>query len=59
MPGERAVVTHLGELKTNNLDMPLVAYELRSSLDFIDTILGKTTADDILNNVFSKFCVGK
>jgi len=46
-------------IKTNNLDMPLVAYELRSSLDFIDTILGKTTADDILNNVFSKFCVGK
>ena len=46
-------------IKTNNLDMPLVAYELRSSLDFIDTILGKTTADDILNNVFSNFCVGK
>ena len=35
------------------------AIDLRESLDHIDTILGKTTNDDILNNIFSNFCIGK
>jgi tRNA modification GTPase len=37
----------------------LVSIELREALDSIGTILGKTTPDDILNNIFSQFCVGK
>ena len=46
-------------IKTKNPELPLLAFELRSALDSIDTILGKTTVDDILNNIFSNFCVGK
>lgn len=37
----------------------LVSIELREALDAIGTILGKTTPDDILNNIFKQFCVGK
>lgn len=37
----------------------LVSIELREALDAIGLILGKTTPDDILNNIFNQFCVGK
>ncbi|MCK4903109.1 MAG: tRNA uridine-5-carboxymethylaminomethyl(34) synthesis GTPase MnmE [Candidatus Marinimicrobia bacterium] len=37
----------------------LVSIELREALDAIGVILGKTTPDDILNNIFNQFCVGK
>ncbi len=37
----------------------LVAQEIRESIDALDKILGKTTPDDILNNIFGSFCVGK
>ena len=37
----------------------LIAFELRGALKQVDLILGKTTTDDILENVFSSFCVGK
>lgn len=37
----------------------LVSIELREALDAIGAILGQTTPDDILNNIFNQFCVGK
>ena len=40
-------------------EMELVAYELRDSIGAIDTLLGKTSPDDILNNIFKNLCVGK
>jgi tRNA modification GTPase len=49
-------------LKYLNKDAPeleIVAYELRDSINHIDALMGKTTVDDILNRVFSGFCVGK
>lgn len=42
-----------------NLPLEIVALELRFALDAVDQILGKTTPEDILNNIFSAFCVGK
>jgi tRNA U34 5-carboxymethylaminomethyl modifying GTPase MnmE/TrmE len=49
-------LTHLNK---NTPELEIVAFELRKSLDHIDTLLGKTTVEDILNKVFSGFCVGK
>ncbi|SVE23386.1 uncharacterized protein METZ01_LOCUS476240, partial [marine metagenome] len=49
-------------LKHLNEDAPeleIVAFELRESINYIDALMGKTTVDDILNKVFSSFCVGK
>ena len=37
----------------------LVSFELRDALSQLDLVLGKTVTDDILDNVFSGFCVGK
>ena len=40
-------------------ELEIVAYNLRQALNEFDWVLGKTTTDDILNSVFSNFCVGK
>ena len=37
----------------------IVAELLRQSLSVFDEIVGKITTDDILDNIFSKFCIGK
>lgn len=37
----------------------LVSVEIRSALDKLDLLLGKTTSEDILNSIFRGFCVGK
>ena len=37
----------------------LVAEELRAALSTIGTITGEITTPDILNNIFSRFCIGK
>jgi len=39
--------------------LEIVAEPLRESLLIFDEIIGKTTTDDILENIFSRFCVGK
>jgi len=36
-----------------------LSVELRDALDAIGEILGVTTSDDILNRIFSNFCIGK
>ena len=37
----------------------LVAGELRTALDDLATVLGRVYTDDILDRVFSRFCIGK
>lgn len=43
----------------NNLTLELIAQELRTSIYNIGSITGEVTPDDILGNIFSKFCIGK
>ncbi|HEY3251726.1 MAG TPA: tRNA uridine-5-carboxymethylaminomethyl(34) synthesis GTPase MnmE [Ignavibacteria bacterium] len=37
----------------------LISFEIRMSMECLSEIIGKTTNVDILNNIFSKFCIGK
>lgn len=36
-----------------------IAVDLRNAESALGEIIGKVTTDDILNNIFSKFCIGK
>ncbi len=37
----------------------LIAVDLKCSLEFFGEIVGETTAEDILDQIFSEFCIGK
>ena len=54
-----AIERSLGLMKARSPNMELVAFELRAALDALDTLMGKTSPDDILNNIFNNLCVGK
>ena len=43
----------------NNISLDAVAIDLKDSLDAIGEITGEVSSVDILNNIFSGFCVGK
>ena len=42
-----------------NISPEFLAIELRDALDSLGEILGITTPEDILNRIFSNFCIGK
>ena len=37
----------------------LISIDLKSALLFLDEITGEVITDDILNNIFDHFCIGK
>jgi len=41
------------------LSSEFVAVDLRQALDRLGEIIGEVTTEDILGNIFSKFCIGK
>ncbi len=51
----RAAIDTLRE----NRGLELVAFELRHATDQLGLIVGKIAPDDVLNQIFSRFCIGK
>ena len=43
----------------NNLGHEFVSMELRQIIDILAELTGEVTNEDILNNIFSQFCIGK
>lgn len=43
----------------NNFSGEFISVNLRGAEDSLGEIIGKVTTDDILNNIFHKFCIGK
>lgn len=43
----------------NKMSGEFIAIDLRNAENSLGEIIGKVTTDDILNNIFSKFCIGK
>jgi len=44
---------------TDKTPHEMLLLDLYSSLRQIDSLTGQTTAGDILNRIFSSFCIGK
>ena len=47
------------ELITRQAETELIAFELRSALDYVGEITGKVVNEEILNVIFEQFCIGK
>lgn len=52
-------VLQVEEAVTSGIHTELLAYELRNALEQLGEISGEFTNDEVLGNIFSKFCIGK
>ncbi len=43
----------------NELQEDLIAIDIRHAIHYLGEITGEITTDEILQNIFSKFCIGK
>lgn len=56
----RRAVEALGQLLDNfNASPEFLSIDLKDALDALGEITGETTADDVLDRIFSSFCIGK
>lgn len=46
-------------LGTDDQDLDLLSIDVKNGWDALGEISGKTATEEIINNIFSKFCVGK
>ncbi len=53
------VAKHLDQAEIQIKSAELVAEELRLAQDYLGSITGEFTPDDLLGEIFSKFCIGK
>ena len=44
---------------TSGMSGEFVALDIRSAMDALGAIIGEITTDDMLNGIFSEFCIGK
>jgi tRNA modification GTPase len=54
-----ASVRRVREAISQSFHTELLAYELRYALEYLGEISGEFTNDEVLGNIFSKFCIGK
>ena len=52
-------VKQVDEAVSSQITTELLAYELRNALEHLGEISGEFTNDEVLGNIFSKFCIGK
>ncbi|WP_300687201.1 tRNA uridine-5-carboxymethylaminomethyl(34) synthesis GTPase MnmE [Chryseobacterium sp.] len=52
-------VDKVKEAISSQISTELLAYELRNALEHLGEISGEVTNDEVLGNIFSKFCIGK
>jgi tRNA modification GTPase len=55
----RPAMMRASEGLEKGLPLELIAVDLREALDHIGLITGQTTPDDVLDEIFSRFCLGK
>jgi tRNA modification GTPase len=55
----RAAIVRVQNGLAQNLSQELLAQDIRDCIFHIGTITGNITTDEILGNIFSKFCIGK
>lgn len=49
----------INKLRREEISTEILALELREALNYLDEIVGAITTEDMLNAIFSRFCIGK
>ncbi|MBK23834.1 MAG: hypothetical protein CME70_07505 [Halobacteriovorax sp.] len=52
-------VEYLSQVLLTQGDMGIISSEINNLDESVNALLGITTPDDVLNNIFSNFCIGK
>ncbi len=52
-------LANASELIIRHAETELIAFELRSALDYVGEITGKVVSEEIVNLIFERFCIGK
>ena len=55
----RAATRQAAEALRGGLTLELTAFDLRVAANAVGEIVGKTTTEDLLDSIFSTFCIGK
>ncbi len=55
----KAAIEHAEDSLKMGMSQEFVVVDLREALDSLGEITGETITDDILNRIFSEFCIGK
>ena len=55
----RLATDHTVKALRSEQTLELVAMDLRIAVNAIGEVVGKTTTEDLLDNIFSQFCIGK
>jgi tRNA modification GTPase len=55
----KAVLEGVLEDRTRGIPWDLTAIEIRRALDILGEVVGETTPDEVLEMIFSRFCIGK
>ena len=55
----RTAVINAADGLRNNQTLEVIALELRIGVNAVGEIVGKTTTEDLLDSIFSQFCIGK
>ena len=43
----------------NNMSEEFISVDLRRALNYLGEIVGEVTTEDVLNDIFKNFCIGK
>jgi len=55
----KEALSHVSEGLDGGMPSDLVAVDLRDALYHLGTITGEVSSDEVLGNIFSRFCIGK
>jgi len=55
----QVALSHVSEGLSNPVTSEFLALDIKQALHYLGEITGQVTTDDLLENIFSKFCIGK
>lgn len=55
----RDAIVEVQQALNNNISGDLLAMDIRQAIHYLGEITGQITTDEILGNIFSRFCIGK